>query len=53
MVADVEIVVVNGVRYRAEDAKRLGLVPEKPAADDGEKQRKAAPNKARTTSGTK
>ena len=41
----VEMIVVDGVRYRPEDAKRLGLVADEPATEE-----KAAPlrqNKAR------
>jgi hypothetical protein len=41
----VEMVIVDGIRYRPEDAKRLGLVADKPETEE-----KAAPqrsNKAR------
>lgn len=47
-----EMIVVNGVRYRPEDAKRLGLVADKADTDD-QKQRRSAPNKARTSANTK
>lgn len=43
-----QMVVVNGIRYRVEDAKRLGLVADPPAADETPKPKKATPkNKAR------
>lgn len=46
-----QMVVVNGVRYRAEDAKRLGLVadpvaPTEKAVAPKNKARKAPANKA-------
>lgn len=44
--ADVEMIVVGGVRYRAEDAKRLGLVADAPG-NAGEKQAPSPKNKAR------
>ena len=44
-----DIVVVNGVRYRAEDAKRLGLV----ADAETETKAKQPKNKARTTAKSK
>jgi hypothetical protein len=51
----VEMVVVNGVRYRADDAKRLGLTSDtaKAAEVAGQKQRVSALNKARTATDQK
>lgn len=43
--ADVQMVVVGGIRYRLEDAKRLGLVADTPP---DEKSAPAPKNKARS-----
>lgn len=51
MTDDGRMVVVDGVRYRAEDAKRLGLEPAPEASDDTSKQKsRRVPNKARKPS---
>ena len=42
------MIVINGIRYSPEDAKRLGLLPAPPAPEPPAKRAPAPKNKART-----
>ncbi|WP_160318876.1 hypothetical protein [Arthrobacter sp. ERGS1:01] len=44
--ADVDIVVIDGIRYRKDDAKRRGLLEPEPEAKAEEPKAKAVSNKA-------